>query len=100
MVIFTALFHPNGFFVSTDQRQDFWVFFSDKVGWGRFSFIRPNDEFIDGGGLFELCEMRPANAPTPYPVVATSNVLWRRQEAIEAEKAIFSYLQVSLSENH
>lgn len=85
MTIFTALIHPNGFFLTTGQQEDFWVFFSKQVGWGRFSMVRPNNEFKDGGGLFVLCEMRPANAPCPYPVIEASDVLWRRQEVLAIE---------------
>lgn len=92
MVIFTALIHPNGFFINTDQQEDFWVLFSKDVGWGRFTMIRPSQEFTADGGLFVLREMRPADEPSPYPVVQASDVLWRRREAIEAEQSISSYL--------
>lgn len=99
MVIFTALIHPNGFFINADQQGDFWVLFSKSVGWGRFTMIRPSHEFTADGGLFELCEMRPADATCPYPVVQASDVLWRRREAIEAELSISSYHLDSLWKN-
>lgn len=93
MIIFCAYAHPNGFFISANQQEDFWMLLSKRVGWGRYSLVRPESEFTENGGLFELCEIRPAGGQAPDQVIESSTVLWHRQEAIEAEKSICSYLQ-------
>lgn len=51
MVIFCAYVHPNGFFISTNQQDEFWILLSKQVGWGRFCLIRPESEFTENGGL-------------------------------------------------
>ena len=93
MVIFCAYVHPNGFFISTNKQDEFWILLSKQVGWGRFCLIRPESEFTENGGLFELREIRPADGQAPDQVIESSAVLWRRQEAFEAERVISSYLQ-------
>ncbi len=44
MVIFCAYVHPNGFFISTNQQDEFWILLSKQVGWGRFCLIRPESD--------------------------------------------------------
>lgn len=92
MVINAAVFHPNGFFLTAPTQEDFWVLLSDVVGWGRFTMIRPDNEFIATGGLFQLVEVLPVGSQPPSSVVEGSNVLWRLPEALEVLKSarIFS----------
>lgn len=82
MKIFCAHFHPNGFFVSADQQDDFWVFLSKQVGWGKFTLVRPEDEFTPSGGLYVLSEIRPASSVAPKQLVGSSVILWSRKKVI------------------
>lgn len=84
--IFACHFHLKGFFVVCDQQDDFWVKLSPVAGWGRFSMIRPDTEFTSTGGIFQLTELRPADAEPPVSVVEASNILWRLQEACDVLK--------------
>ncbi len=93
MEVTCALVHPNGFFVYSDQPNDFWVLLSKDIGWGKFSCPQPDKGDVNDGWLFVLREIRPANDQAPAPIIESSSVLWRRQEAIEAEKSISSYLR-------
>lgn len=95
MVINTAVFHPNGFFLCALTQEGFWVLLSDVVGWGRFTMIRPDDKHSATGGLFQLVEVLPVDSERPSSVVEGSNVLWRLPEALEALKSvrIFSPLE-------
>lgn len=86
MKIYSNHFHPKGFFMGCEAQEDFWVLLSDAVGWGRFSMIRPDDEFSATGGIFQLTELLPAGAEPPESVVEGSNVLWRLPEALEVLK--------------
>lgn len=88
MKIYACHFHPNGFFISCEAQDDFWVLLSNIVGWGRFTMIRPDQEFTATGGLFQLTELRPADSERPESVVEGSNVLWRLQEALEVLKSV------------
>ncbi len=72
MVINAAVFHPNGFFLSAPNQEDFWVLLSDAVGWGRFTMIRPDDESSATGGLFQLVEVLPVGSQHPSSVVEGS----------------------------
>ena len=82
MKIYTAYFHPNGFFVSADSDQDFWALLSKSLGWGKFVRIGDCEKFSTGcGGLFELREIRGATEKPPSPIISGSNVLWHLQEA-------------------
>lgn len=58
-------------------------------------FKRFGDEVILGRrqGLFGAVEARPALDPCPGPVISWSGVLSTRPAALEAEKAIRSYLR-------
>lgn len=93
MEVTSALVHKNGFFVYSDQPNDFWVLLSKEIGWGRFSCPRPNDGDVNGEWLFVLREIRPVGGQVPDPIIESSDVLWRRRAAIEAEKSISSYLR-------
>lgn len=93
MEVTCALVHPNGFFVYSDQPNDFWVLLSKEIGWGRFSCPRPDNEGFNAEWLFVLREIRPVDGQVPAPIIESSDVLWRRREAIEAEKSICSYLR-------
>lgn len=73
--------------MSCEAQEDCWVLLSNAVGWGRFSMIRPDDEFSTTGGIFQLTELRPADAEPPESVVEGSNVLWRLPEALEVLKS-------------
>lgn len=83
MVINTAVFHPNGFFLCAPIQEDFWVLLSNVVGWGRFTLIRPDEKFSPGGGIFQLAEVRPADSESPSSAVQASNVLWHLRQARE-----------------
>jgi len=48
--------------MSCEAQDDFWVLLSDAVGWGRFTMIRPDDEFSAAGWLFQLAEVLPAGS--------------------------------------
>lgn len=87
MKICACHFHPKGFFLTCDHQADFWVLLSPLVGWGRFSMIRPDEEFTKSGGIFQLTELRPADAEPPESVIEASNVLWRLPEAHEVLKS-------------
>lgn len=98
MVINTAVFHPNGFFLSAPTQEDFWVLLSDVVGWGRFTMIRPDDEFSATGGLFQLVEVLPIGSQPPLSVVEGANVLWRLPEAREVSQSadeLNDYVKIS-----
>ncbi|WP_227667595.1 hypothetical protein [Klebsiella quasipneumoniae] len=88
MKICACHFHPKGFFLTCDHQADFWVLLSPLVGWGRFSMIRPDEEFTKSGGIFQLTELRPADAEPPESVIEASNVLWRLPEAHEVLKSV------------
>lgn len=96
MKIYACHFHPNGFFISGEAQESFWVLLSHAVGWGRFTMIRPDDEFSATGGLFQLTELRPADSEQPESVIEGSNVLWRLPEALEVLK---SFQHSSLQED-
>lgn len=81
MKIFAAYFHPNGFFISAKAGPDFWLNFGNAAGWGRFTMIRPEAEFVSDGALFGLSELLPADSLPPSSVVEGANVLWCLQEA-------------------
>lgn len=86
MKIFSACFHPNGFFIDADTQEDFWVLLSTSLGWGKFTLVRVSTEFSLTGGLFELTELRPELPLEPSLLVHSSNVLWRLPEALEVLK--------------
>lgn len=105
-----------------EDRPDFWVFLGPHVGWGRFQNTRrafPGDPANDRwmrwdkvtGKLvpvpdaeapppppppkevrFVIVEVRPASDAPPHPIVVSSNVLWRKQEALEAYLGQLAYL--------
>jgi hypothetical protein len=52
MKICACHFHPKGFFLTCDHQADFWVLLSPLVGWGRFSMIRPDEEFTKSEEFF------------------------------------------------
>ena len=86
--LIAAVVHPNGFFLEVaDQNADFWIFFGEKAGWGKFSEL-PNRQ-----GIFELTEVLSARSQVPNPVVSAKGVLWSRREAILAEQRIQIYLE-------
>lgn len=94
MKIFAAHFHPNGFFLSAVAGADFWFYLGDGAGWGRFTMIRPDKEFVSDGALFGICEVLPARSEPPLSVVEGSNVLWRLPEAIAVSQGpLVSLLQ-------
>lgn len=101
MIIYAFHFHQKGLFLTCDQQADFWVRLGLAVGWGRFSMIRPDSEFTSTGGIFQLTELRPADAERPESVIEASNVLWSLPEALEVLKstpsvALQEYLQCGL----
>lgn len=87
MKIYSSHFHPNGLFINCEAQEGFWVLLSISIGWGRFTMIRPDQEFSATGGIFQLTELRPPAAEQPESVVEGSNVLWRLPEALEVLKS-------------
>lgn len=88
MLVYTADFHPNGFFINAPVQGDFWVHLSPLVGWGKFSMIHKTNEFKKPSALFQLVEVLPAGSEPPESVVGGSNVLWRLPEALEVLKSV------------
>ncbi|MND65129.1 hypothetical protein D3C81_565080 [compost metagenome] len=93
MIIYALSYTYNGIYIHASQQEPFWMFINSIIGWGKFDMLRPSDEFTANGGLFQLTEVRPADQPAPHPLVSDGGVLWRRQEAIEAERAIQAFNQ-------
>ncbi len=84
MKIFTANIHPNGFFINADWKGDyFWIYLSRALGWGKFTLIRRSTTYSVTGGIFELSELQQEDSLLPSPIIHSSNVLWRLQEAHE-----------------
>jgi hypothetical protein len=92
MVIYSSVFHPNGFFVHAAPGPDFWVFLSKPVGWGRFSMIKKTIDINHQTGIFELSEVQQEQPQPPSILVHSSNVLWRLKEADEVLKQYRSSL--------
>lgn len=97
MIIYALSYNHNGIYIDASQQEPFWMFINPVVGWGKFEMLRESSEFIENGGLFQLTEVRPADQQPPYPLFSDLGVLWRRQEAIAAEKSIQSFAQGELS---
>lgn len=93
MIIYALSYNHNGIYIDASQQEPFWMFINPVVGWGKFEMLRESSEFIENGGLFQLTEVRPADQQPPYPLFSDLGVLWRRQEAIAAEKSIQSFAQ-------
>lgn len=91
--IHSMVFHPNGVFVQANVMFDFWFFLGKHIGWGRFTMIRPCEEFSPGGAEFELAEILPADAKHPDPKISDTGVLWSRREALEAEMTMPLYAE-------
>lgn len=79
-----AVLHRNGLCIYLEEdRDDFWM----NLGpcWGRFT----NRDRLYGDPtnpkevLFLLVEVLPASEEPPHPIVSSSNVLWRKREALE-----------------
>ena len=77
-----AVFHAKGMFFEAEGREeDFWLFLGRNAGWGRFSNKKT-------AGPFELVEIVPANSTPPDCVESITCVLWRRQDAVLADKKL------------
>ena len=84
--------HRNGLCIYLEEdRDDFWM----NLGpcWGRFTncdrlYNRPQNPTEV---LFLLVEVLPASEEPPHPIVSSSNVLWRKKEALELcyERTLF-----------
>ena len=84
-----AVVLENGVFLDVpDRRDDFWLYINDLIGWMRFSLRIRRKQGCAIPTIFEAVEVCSAHSPAPNPVVSASNVLWRRQEALEAERDI------------
>ena len=81
----SAALHRKGFFLTVEGTgEDFWVFLSDVVGWGRYSRVS-NRMLALCDNLYELVEIRPPHLSMPYPVVCALHDLWRRADASNSE---------------
>ncbi len=83
VTIYSAYFHKNGFFIHTDEQEDFWVLLSKEIGYGRFTKLRDDDEFSKTGALMKLVEMRQDLEPGQGRLALSSNVLFRLREGFE-----------------
>ena len=89
LAVTAAFALDNGLFLDVpDRRGNFWLYLGDLVGWGRFSRRVNRKPDCVMSTVFELVEVLPAHSPAPSPVLSLANVLWRRREAIEAERDI------------
>lgn len=86
MIIYSVVFHLNGFFIHAKPGPDFWMLLSKRLGWGRFTMIAESFEINRQTGTFELAEVLPVGSAPPSPLVPSSNVLWRLTEAVEVLK--------------
>lgn len=83
------IFHANGLVLEGVgiELDIFHVSLGPEVGFLRFSRVHGSaGTFLSQGWL-------PAHAPVPSPLVSVPGVLWRRQAAIEADRAIASFRQ-------
>lgn len=79
---------------SAMEEEDFWIEIPPSIGWIRFKKLWVEHESKTRySALFQAIELRSALEPAPDQIFSLQCVLWRRQEAIEAEKVISSYLQ-------
>lgn len=96
LLISSAVFCPKAFIICLyEYSDDFWFNLGKHIGWGRFSCLEQDRPKADANGnikestgevRYELVEIRPPYEKAPSPLVSWSNVLWRRQEAVAAEK--------------
>lgn len=117
----SLMFHQNALSLWLDHdRDDFWVNLGEFAGWGRFRnrdrvYPPSEGEIIIFGPcsaercqaqeaanhstppvkehLFLLVEVIPAGSPPPSPIACGSNVLWRKQEALESIARQTAYLR-------
>ena len=78
IIIKSAVFCGQGFFITPCGCDDFWLPLNDIMGWGHFGRYSATDERIT------LLEVAPKCGPRPAPLYILSNVLWRKREALEA----------------
>lgn len=92
--ITAAVLHRNGLCIYLEEdRDDFWM----NLGpcWGKFTncdrrYNRPQNP---NEVLFLLVEVLPVSEELPHPIVSSSNVLWRKREALEALQRESAYLE-------
>ncbi|MEY1032547.1 hypothetical protein [Providencia stuartii] len=83
----------SGLFISTDSQKEFLIYFGKKMGYGRFSLVRPETDFTPNGGLFELAEIHQEREKFPHLEVLELGVLWTLPEALRAHESISAYAQ-------
>ncbi|HGN1707984.1 TPA: hypothetical protein ACKRTE_003908 [Providencia rettgeri] len=93
MKVFALVNIHSGLFISTDSQKEFLIYFGKKMGYGRFSLVRPETDFTPNGGLFELAEIHQEPEKFPHLEVLELGVLWTLPEALRAHESISAYAQ-------
>jgi hypothetical protein len=85
LAVTAAISLPQGFFLEVpDRTEDFWLFLSKEVGWVRFSFYPQSKHF-------GVVEVRETHCSEPNPVFSLSDILWKREKALEVDQELSAY---------